>query len=318
MDLVKISATGGFTAMAALALAASARPGSAQAPVPELPLVAAGDTVKSRIDAAFDTTARPPVFDASGPLFPRSIDAVPALPAASRRAGWPPSSGATAAWSAYIDEAAARFALPAAWLHGVMQVESGGRTHVGGLPITSAAGAMGLMQVMPTTFADMRARYGLGTDPYDPRTNILAGAAYLREMYDRYGVQHFLAAYNAGPGRIDAWLRGRATLPAETRAYNAALLPRLGFSVPAAYVSTAGTVQDLTSHSAMAALFTLPSRPAAAQRADIAAALVLAARSARASAADRPTEPQSDGGLFVTLSNTDRRRAAAAAPSDQD
>ena len=65
---------------------------------------------------------------------------------------------------------------------------------------------MGLMQIMPKTYAELRARYHLGSNPYDPRDNILAGAAYLREMHDRYGSAGFLAAYNAGPDRYDEHL----------------------------------------------------------------------------------------------------------------
>jgi hypothetical protein len=91
----------------------------------------------------------------------------------------------------------------------------------------SSAGAMGLMQIMPDTWAELRVRHRLGRDPYDPRDNILAGAAYLREMYDRYGSPGFLAAYNAGPGRYEEYLAGRP-LPAETRAYVAALVPSFG------------------------------------------------------------------------------------------
>ena len=57
-------------------------------------------------------------------------------------------------------------------------------------------------------------RYGLGDDPYDPHNNILAGAAYIQEMYDRYGAPGFLAAYNAGPQRVDDYLAGASDLPA--------------------------------------------------------------------------------------------------------
>src|SRR5690606_15647790 len=68
-----------------------------------------------------------------------------------------------------------------------------------------------------------------GRDPYDVRDNILAGAAYLREMWDRYGnIAAMLAAYNAGPGRYDEYLATGRALPAETRAYVAALVPILG------------------------------------------------------------------------------------------
>jgi soluble lytic murein transglycosylase-like protein len=98
----------------------------------------------------------------------------------------------------YIDEAAQRFRIPAAWIRAVMRVESAGDVRA-----ISSAGAMGLMQIMPETWAELRVRHRLGRDPYDPRDNILAGAAYLREMYDRYGSPGFLAAYNAGPGRYE-------------------------------------------------------------------------------------------------------------------
>ena len=57
---------------------------------------------------------------------------------------------------------------------------------------------MGLMQVMPATYDELRQQYNLGDDPYDPANNIMAGAAYMREMYDIYGSPGFLAAYNAG------------------------------------------------------------------------------------------------------------------------
>ena len=82
---------------------------------------------------------------------------------------------------------------------------------------------MGLMQIMPGTYAELRVRYGLGADPFHPHDNILAGAAYLRELYDRYGASGFLAAYNAGPGRYEQHLINGQPLPAETRAYVAAL-----------------------------------------------------------------------------------------------
>jgi hypothetical protein len=86
---------------------------------------------------------------------------------------------------------------------------------------------MGLMQIMPKTWAELRARYGLGADPYDARDNILAGAAYIREISDSYGAPGFLAAYNAGPGRYERHLKTGRPLPAETQAYVAALAPMI-------------------------------------------------------------------------------------------
>lgn len=135
---------------------------------------------------------------------------------------------AVAVWQPDIAAAAHRFDIPAAWIAAVMRAESGGQATVDGEPIRSPAGAMGLMQVMPQTYAALRVRYGLGTDPRSPRDNILAGAAYLREMLDRYGVPWFLAAYNAGPARLNAFLHTGRALPAETRRYLAALAPQIG------------------------------------------------------------------------------------------
>jgi soluble lytic murein transglycosylase-like protein len=90
------------------------------------------------------------------------------------------------------------------------------------------SGAIGLMQIMPGTWPALRARYRLGSDPFDPHDNILAGTAYLRELYDRYGSPGFLAAYNAGPQRYEEYLAGVRALPAETRAYVALLAPLIG------------------------------------------------------------------------------------------
>ena len=127
-------------------------------------------------------------------------------------------------YAAHIAEASQRFGIPEHWIRAVLRAESAGDVRA-----VSSAGAMGLMQVMPDTWAGLRVRYGLGRDPYDPRDNILAGTAYLREMFDRYGnVAAMLAAYNAGPGRYDEYLATGRTLPAETRAYVAALAPILG------------------------------------------------------------------------------------------
>lgn len=126
-------------------------------------------------------------------------------------------------WQVEIEEASRRFGVPAEWIARVMRAESGGRTHLNGRPITSHAGAMGLMQLMPGTWADMRARLGLAPDPHAPRDNILAGTYYLRLMYERFGYPGLFGAYNAGPARYGAYLAGKSGLPAETRAYMASV-----------------------------------------------------------------------------------------------
>lgn len=135
-------------------------------------------------------------------------------------------------WGPYISEASAKYDMPEHWIRGVIFAESGGRLYEHGQLITSDAGAMGLMQVMPETFDELRARYGLGPDPYDPHDNIMAGTAYMREMYDAYGSPGFLAAYNAGPRRLDDYLTHNRPLPDETRHYVAKIGPWLADSQP--------------------------------------------------------------------------------------
>ena len=140
-------------------------------------------------------------------------------------------------WQGIVGEAAGRFGIPDRWIRGVMQAESGGRTHLNGRPITSPKGAMGLMQIMPNTYRNLRVQYGLGGDAYDPHDNIFAGAAYLRQMYDRYGYPSLFAAYNAGPKRLEDFLFGGRALPRETLEYVSSIVPGANFalspSVPA-------------------------------------------------------------------------------------
>jgi D-alanyl-D-alanine carboxypeptidase len=80
-------------------------------------------------------------------------------------------------WAPHIAEASQRFDVPEQWIRAVMKVESGGRTHMNGKPIVSRAGAMGLMQVMPSTYEELRVKHGLGSDPFEPHDNIMAGTA---------------------------------------------------------------------------------------------------------------------------------------------
>ncbi|TIM22435.1 MAG: lytic transglycosylase domain-containing protein [Mesorhizobium sp.] len=124
----------------------------------------------------------------------------------------------------HIAEASQRFRIPEAWIRAVLDAESA--QDIGAI---SSVGAMGLMQIMPDTWDELRAHHRLGDDPFDPHDNIFAGTAYLRAMLDRYGnIGAMLAAYNAGPGRYDEYLSTGRPLPAETRDYVAKLAPRLG------------------------------------------------------------------------------------------
>ena len=176
----------------------------------------------------------------------RLLESFAALMAALGLVGNAPAIGQDAAEQAqprsvdiasHVAEAAQRFALPEQWIYAVMRTESAGR-----IGAVSSAGAMGLMQLMPGTWARQRTRFGLGADPFDPHDNILAGTSYLRELYDSYGATGFLAAYNSGPGRYEDWRDRGRPLPAETRAYVAKITPMLqSASAPMVIASAAAS-----------------------------------------------------------------------------
>ena len=192
--------------------------------------------------------------------------------------------------ASHVSEAAQRFGLPETWIYAVMRTESAGR--IGAI---SSAGAMGLMQLMPGTWARQRARFGLGTDPFDPRDNILAGTSYLRELYDSYGATGFLAAYNAGPGRYEDW-RGRGRpLPAETRAYVARIAPMLQTASAPIVVASASPVQPVRTSWTQSQLFAVRTNAAEATP---------AANIDEAAAAPPPASSRPLGGLFAPVSGS--------------
>ncbi|HTO33359.1 MAG TPA: lytic transglycosylase domain-containing protein [Pararhizobium sp.] len=149
-----------------------------------------------------------------------------------------------------VAEASQRFGIPESWIYAVMRTESAGR-----IGAVSPVGAMGLMQLMPATWARQRARIGLGSDPFDPHDNIIAGTAYLREMYDRYGATGMLAAYNTGPGRYEDWRDRGRPLPTETRAYVAKIAPLLQTASTATVVASASPMQSVRLSWAQSQLF---------------------------------------------------------------
>ena len=154
-------------------------------------------------------------------------------PAGSGHAAEAPTN-ATLVASA-VQEASLRFGVPTGWIDAVIAAESGGDADA-----KSTKGAMGLMQLMPVTWRELSAEIGLGDDAFDRRGNVIAGTAYLRRLYDRFGRRGFLAAYNAGPTRYQAVLDGRGRLPAETVAYVARVEARIGWrnSGPQAEMTT--------------------------------------------------------------------------------
>lgn len=173
----------------------------------------------------------------------------------------------TVAIASLVAEASQRFGIPENWIYAVMRTESAGR-----IGAVSSAGAMGLMQLMPGTWARQRARFGLGADPFDPRDNIMAGTSYLRELYDSYGASGFLAAYNAGPGRYEQWRDGSRPLPAETHAYVAKIAPMLQAGSAATVAASASPVQPVRLSWAQGQLFAVRGDAAADASGSFAAA----------------------------------------------
>ncbi len=160
-----------------------------------------------------------------------TAEPAPVSPAFAQEQGMTPRE-LMARWEPLIGQASKKYNVPADWIRAVMARESGGRTMLGEtMPMVSSAGAMGLMQVMPATYAEKRAELGLGDDPFNPRDNILAGTAYLKWLHGKYGYPAMFAAYNDGPGNLEDHLfKGRA-LPTETRLYVAAIGKSLGVDI---------------------------------------------------------------------------------------
>lgn len=163
-----------------------------------------------------DPSALPPVSlgPPAGSEAPAVLDSeIAAIAAAlSRRATGLTASEVDAVASTIVVEAH-RHALEPSLVLAVMHVESRFYNFA-----VSPVGAIGLMQVMPETGAELAARMGvdwLGPQSlFDPITNVRLGVAYLRQLSDRYGsLSTALAAYNWGPGRIDRRLRLGTALP---------------------------------------------------------------------------------------------------------
>ncbi|VTZ27941.1 Murein transglycosylase [Methylocella tundrae] len=206
---------------------------------------------------------------------------------------------ASESYADLIAEAAQRFAIPEAWIRAIMRIVSRGDRRA-----VSPKGAMGLMQLMPETWAALRARYGLGRDAFDPHDNILAGAAFLREMHDRYESPGFLAAYNAGPGRYEDYRDRHRPLPPETVAYMAALVPFVGDGATDGPVLVAASDPSSWTHAPLfitRSASTEPAGRATSKQQPNDTSAVVAVRDLSAIA------PQS-GGLFVPVSASGPQR----------
>ncbi len=195
------------------------------------------------------------------------------------------------------DEASRRFHIPPQWIRAVMRAES-----YGDACAVSVKGAIGLMQIMPATYEELRLKHALGPDPFNPGDNILAGAAYLSEMFERYGEEGFLAAYNAGPHRYEDYLQGRP-LPAETISYVGGRAWKLGIEwLPATEISA---FPSISKSSIFVALTELNSARQIAQNS------ATSAGTTTGEAVPHPLFPaQRDDKIFARISLSDGRSIA--------
>ena len=107
-------------------------------------------------------------------------------------------------YQVYVERYSALYGVPDTIIYAVIKVESNFESNA-----VSPAGAVGLMQLMPDTFAWLCERQDETLDPgmlYDPETNIRYGVYYLSYLYSQFGLWNSVfAAYNAGPGRVREW-----------------------------------------------------------------------------------------------------------------
>jgi hypothetical protein len=156
--------------------------------------------------------ATPPVAQGAGPAQSQPAAPAPANPPAAQPAAIPPPNNPPTADDICraVEQDAAENDLPVEFFARVIWQESRFNAQA-----VSAKGAQGIAQFMPAT-ADYR---GL-IDPFDPIEALKNSASYLRDLKTQFGnLGLAAAAYNAGPGRVSAFLASKRPLPGETRNY---------------------------------------------------------------------------------------------------
>jgi hypothetical protein len=120
-----------------------------------------------------------------------------------------PFSGSVDDYGSYVIRAATKYEIEPELIHAVIKTESNGNERA-----VSRKGAIGLMQLMPSTAMDMDV-----SDPFNPEENIEGGAKYLKYLLERFkgDLTLALAAYNAGPTTVEKY--GSVPPISETRQY---------------------------------------------------------------------------------------------------
>jgi len=191
--------------------------GSGQGPATAAPAGASSPASAGSFAAALQAASAPTTgpagvpYPSAGLQYATSASAPAAAPTAATATG---AGAGSTPYDALIDQAATRYGVDPAVLHGLIEQESGFDPNA-----TSSAGAQGLTQLMPGTASSLGV-----ANPLDPAQSIEGGARYLGQLMSQFGgnVTDALAAYNAGPGAVQQY--GGVPPYAETQSYVAKVL----------------------------------------------------------------------------------------------
>jgi soluble lytic murein transglycosylase-like protein len=189
-------------------LAIAQRVQQLQALIEQTRQVGAGSAPANATAAASTTAARAPAGDFAAAL-QAATTADASSPTAAQSESAAGAAGDGGEYDSVIEQAAARYGVDPAVLHGLIQQESGFDPNA-----QSSAGASGLTQLMPGTASSMGV-----SNPLNPSESIEGGARYLSQLASQFGgnTEDALAAYNAGPGAVQQY--GGIPPYAETQSY---------------------------------------------------------------------------------------------------
>jgi soluble lytic murein transglycosylase-like protein len=171
--------------------------------------VGSGIVPTSATTGASTTASQVPAGDFAAALQAATTADASTPPIAAQSEGVAGTAGDGGEYDSVIEQAAERYGIDPAVLHGLIQQESGFDPSA-----QSSAGASGLTQLMPGTASSMGV-----SNPLNPTESIEGGARYLSQLMGQFGgnTEDALAAYNAGPGAVQQY--GGIPPYAETQSY---------------------------------------------------------------------------------------------------